>query len=218
MASDTHTVNANIVNELKVGYSRTYFERGDYVLLTNPAIGANVNPTIGLQGINNPENLDTLNGMPEFIFGGAIGFSSTDRMQNRRQSENEWQVIDNLSWYRGAHNIKFGGAFHHYQINHQNTPQSIRGRVTFDDRLSGFNYANFLLGYPSSSRRTIPRPNAYPRSWEGSFYVQDDFKISPIMTLNVGLRYQYQSPWVEEFDRMVARSADQRICRIPRAL
>ncbi|MPY89653.1 MAG: hypothetical protein GEU99_17245 [Luteitalea sp.] len=202
VASDTHTFGANVVNEMKAGYSRTYFERGDYVLLTNPEVGANVIPTIGLQGINNPDNLDTLNGMPEFIFGGAIGFAGTDGMQNRRQSENEWQLIDNLSWYRGRHNIKLGGAFHHYQINHQHTPQSIRGQVQFDDRLSGFNYANFLLGYPSSARRTIPRPNAYPRSWQATFYIQDDFKISPIMTLNVGLRYQYQSPWVEVFDRM----------------
>lgn len=202
VVSDTHTFSPNVVNEFKAGYSRTAFQRGDYVLLTNPAIGANVIPTIGLQGIDNPDGLPSLNGMPEFVFSGATRFASTDRMQNQRRSENEWQVIDNLSWYRGRHNFKMGFAFHHYQINHQNTPQSIRGRVQFDDRLSGFSYANFLLGYPSSARRTIPRPNAYPRSWRTDFYVQDDVRLGQSVTLNVGLRYQYQSPWVELFDRM----------------
>ena len=78
----------------------------------------------------------------------------------------------------------------------------MRGSFEFDDRLSGLAYANFLLGYPSGATRAIARPNAYPRSTVTGLYIQDDFKISSRITLNYGLRYEYQTPWVEKFDRM----------------
>ncbi|MGH9629487.1 MAG: hypothetical protein ACRD7E_14290, partial [Bryobacteraceae bacterium] len=63
-------------------------------------------------------------------------------------------------------------------------------------------YANFLLGWPSGATRGIARPAAYPRSTYSGFYVQDDFKLHPRITLNYGVRYEYQTPWVEKFDRM----------------
>jgi hypothetical protein len=196
--SDTHSFSPTLVNEVKLGYSRDF----GYWFDTN--YGKDVISQIGLQGISNPSNDPSIGGMPGFTFGGAVGFAGTDTWANGNfQAQNTYQIIDNLSWYRGRHNLKMGFDTRRYQINDQVKPQSLRGTFSFDDQLSGFSYANFLLGYPSFAQRSIARPNAYPRSSQHMFYVQDDFKISPRVTLNYGVRYEYQTPWVEKFDRML---------------
>jgi hypothetical protein len=197
VVSDTHTFSPSVVNEIKAGYSRDF----GYWFDTN--YGREIISQIGLLGISNPSNDPAIGGMPSLSFGGAVGFAGTDTWANGNfQAQNTYQLIDNLSWYRGRHNLKAGFDMRWYQINDQVKPQSMRGAFTFDDQLSGFSYANFLLGYPTSARRSAARPNAYPRSWQYMFYVQDDFKIGPRVTFNYGLRYEYQTPWVEKFDRM----------------
>ena len=195
--SDTHTFSPNLVNEFKVGYSR------DFGFWFDPNSGPNIVEQIGLEGIDNPNNDPAIGGMPAFNFPGAINFHGTSTWANGNyQAQNTYQLIDNISWFRGRHNLKIGADLRYFQVNDQAAPQSMRGDFMFDDRLSGFNYANFLLGYLSSARRSIARPNAYPRSSIYGFYVQDDFKISPRVTLNYGVRYEYQPPWTEKYDRM----------------
>jgi hypothetical protein len=195
--SDTHTFSPNVVNELKFGYTR------DFGHWEEPNQDATIVDRIGLQGIDNPNGLLALGGMPSFSFGGAIGFQGTDTWATGTyQAQNTYQIIDNVSWYRGRHNFRFGGEVRRFQVNDQQAPQSQRGQFAFDDRLSNFDYSNFLLGYMSSASRSIPRPNAYPRGSIFGIYFQDDFKISPRITLNYGMRYEYQAPWTEKFDRM----------------
>jgi hypothetical protein len=195
--SDTHTFTPTIVNELKMSFSRDFAHYNDF------GYGVSVVPAIGLQGIGNPSNDPILAGMPSFTFGGNEGFQGTDNWANGQNSgSNTWQWTDNLSWFRGRHNLKFGVDYRRFQANDQNQPQSIRGSFSFDDKLSGFNYANFLLGLPSYAQRAIARPNAYLRSGIFGLYAQDEFKLNGRMTLSYGLRYEYQTPWVDKYDRL----------------
>jgi hypothetical protein len=195
--SDTHTFSSTLVNEVKLGYSRDFGKWFDV------NYGQDVISQIGLQGIENPGNDPSIGGMPGFSFQGTVPIYGLGTWANGNfQAQNTYQVIDNLSWFRGRHNLKMGLDIRRMQINDQNKPLDMRGNFTFDDRLSGLAYANFLLGYPSSATRAIARPNAYPRGTVYGFYVQDDFKINSRITLNYGLRYEYQAPWVEKFDRM----------------
>lgn len=196
--SDTHTFSTNVVNQAKMGFSRDFGTYYDW------NYGTSVIPKIGLQGIGNPGNSPILAGMPAFTFyGGAEGFQGTDNWANGQTSgSNTWQWTDNLSWFHGRHNLKFGGDVRRFQANDQSQPQSERGSFAFDDQLSGFDYANFLLGLPSYATRTIARPNAYLRSTLSGLYAQDEFKLNRRITLNYGLRYEYQSPWVDKYDRL----------------
>jgi hypothetical protein len=195
--SDTHAFSPTLVNEAKVGFSRTF----SYTYDTN--YGQDLLSKLAINGISNPGNDPAIGGMPSFRFTGAVGFQGTDTFANgNSQAQNTWQVTDNLSWFRGRHTYKLGGDVRRYQVNDQVKPQSLRGAYSFDDLLSGFAYANFLLGYPSSARRSIARPNAYPRSTQYGIYFQDDFKINQRMTLNYGVRYEHQTPWVDKYDRM----------------
>ena len=196
VVSDTHTFSATLVNEVKLGFNRTYSATTDY------NFGADVQSQLGINGIDNPGNDPAISGMPLFTFGGAIPIAASNNRNQSATAQNTYQIIDNASWYRGRHNIKFGVDIRRLQVNNLNKPLTIRGSYSFDDRLSGLAYANFLLGYPSGSTRGIARPNAYTRSTFSGFYIQDDFRVHPRLTLNYGLRYEYQTPWVEKFDRM----------------
>jgi hypothetical protein len=195
VVSDTHSFGPTLLNELKFGYSRNaYFD-------TDFNFGAQ--PDIGLEGIDNSAGDPAVGGLPSFNFSGAIPFESTNTWLNSiSQVQNNYQVIDNLSWYRGRHTFKVGGDIRRYQVNDENKPTSMRGAFNFDDQLSGLAYANFLLGYPSYAERSIARPNAYLRGTQLGFYFQDDFKVNQKITLNYGIRYEYQTPWVEKYDRL----------------
>lgn len=196
--SDTHIINPTMVNELKAGYSSTSFDYWGVNSVAN-AVGA-----IGLQGIGNPNSDASLAGMPDLQINGANGFQGTSSTGYSSQTQNTYQLTDNLSWRRGSHNIKMGLDIRRYQVNDQNKPQNITGSMAFDDQLSGFAYANFLLGLPSSVSLAVARPNAYIRGTQQGYYIQDEFKVSPRLTLTYGIRYEYQSPWSEKFNRMTS--------------
>ncbi len=198
VVSDTHIITPGLVNEAKVGYSSTSFDYWG----VNPL--ADAVSRIGLQGINNPGNDPSLSGMPDLQINGANGFQGTSSTGYSSQTQNTYQIIDNLSWSRGRHSIKAGVDIRRYQVNDQNKPQNVTGSIAFDDQLSGFAYANFLLGLPSNVSLAVARPNAYIRSTQQGFYVQDEFKVNRRLTLTYGIRYEYQSPWVEKFDRLTS--------------
>ena len=195
VVSDTHTINPTLVNEAKLGFSRNAYFDTDY--------NFGKQPQIGIQGIDNSAGDPAVGGLPNFNFSGAIPFESTDTWLNSiAQVQNNYELVDNLSWYRSRHNFKMGADIRRYQINDENNPTSLRGAYNFDDQLSGLAYANFLLGLPTYAERSIARPNAYLRGTQLGFYFQDDFKVNQRITLNYGLRYEYQTPWVDKFDRL----------------
>lgn len=194
--SDTHTFSPSLVNEAKLGFARNGYFDTDYNL--------GKQPPIGLEGIDNPSHDPAVGGLPNFSFSGVIPFDSSgpNWINSVANPQNNFNMIDNLSWYRGRHNFKMGVDVRHYQVNDQNKPVSMRGSFNFDDQLSGLAYANFLLGLPSYAERSIARPNAYLRGSQYGFYFQDDFKVNQRITFNYGLRYEYQTPWVEKYNRM----------------
>jgi hypothetical protein len=193
--SDTHSFTPALVHEIKLGFNRTLSKSTDL------NYGEDIQSLLGIQGITNPANDPAIGGMPQFSFGGAIPIAASNDRNASLTAQNTYQIIDNISWFTGRHTIKFGFDIRHMQVNSMSMPLNVRGSYSFDDRLSGLAYANFLLGYPSSTSRGIARPNAYPRSNSFGFYWQDEIRLHPKATLNLGLRYDYQTPWKEKFGR-----------------
>ena len=167
VVSDTHTFSATLVNEFKLGFDRTYSATTDYnfgkdeesqLESTGSTIRAMTPPLAGCRFYVRRRHSDRCEQQQKPVGDGP------EHLPDNRQ-----RVL-----VRGPANIKFGVDIRRLQVNNLNKPLTIRGSYTFDDRLSGLAYANFLLGYPSGSTRGIARPNAYTRSTFSGFCIQDD--------------------------------------------
>ncbi|MBZ5576361.1 MAG: TonB-dependent receptor [Acidobacteriia bacterium] len=121
------------------------------------------------------------------------------------QRDNLWQASDGLSLVRGRHTLKFGGDLLHFQLNYLQSNLT-RGQYTYTGVFtsadgSGINsgdpFADFLLGFPQETTRTSGSGQAYLRQSVSAAYVQDDWRLSPSLTLNLGLRYEYAAPYTE---------------------
>jgi hypothetical protein len=194
--SDTHVFGPSLVNVAKIAFNRSYVWTHDWN-------SSDVISQIGLQGISNPSQQAALSAMPDFEIGGNNGMAGTGVWSGASSTaQNTYQFTDDISWALGRHFLKAGVDVDSFQVNNSSMPQSVRGSFGFDDRLSGFAYANFLLGLPSNVSQAIPGPNAYMRSTRQGYYIQDEFKVSPRLTLNFGVRYEYQSPWNDKYNHL----------------
>jgi outer membrane receptor protein involved in Fe transport len=111
---------------------------------------------------------------------------------------NVWQEIGNLTMIRGKHEIKIGAEFEHLNAYYDGTFTSIFNfdQVPTQDPLTvtGNNaneVASFLLGLPSSGLRNVGNTAAYFHQNTPGMYIQDNFKPTPKLTLNMGLRWEY---------------------------
>ena len=178
----TSTISPTLVNEARFSYGRTY----------NLIAGQN-------QGI--PVCADA--GMPfaftdEFNAGmcESIGFSSTSitRMAERQPwllEVDQFQWYDGVTWIKGAHTVKFG-----LDIK-QLYPFAALGTHAnnihaFSGQFSGDGFADFLYGTPSSDLLMLKEndPADFSRFMIGGYF-QDDWKVSPTLTINIGVRYEF---------------------------
>ncbi len=124
------------------------------------------------------------------------------------QRDNLWHISDGISLQRGAHSLKFGGSFMRFQLNYLQSNLT-RGQYTYTGVFtsvdgsgvgSGNPFADFLLGYPQDTQRTKGSGQGYLRQSISAAYLQDNWLIAPGLTLNLGLRYEYASPYTEKRD------------------
>ncbi len=120
-----------------------------------------------------------------------------------------WDTIlegrDTLSWQRGAHSLKFGGAYRWYIWPMWALVQS-RGYYTFTNGFTtktatndgtGDALASFLLGLPATRQVQNGVPTMDLRQWMADAFAQDTWRITPHTTIDVGVRYEFMSPLVD---------------------
>jgi hypothetical protein len=120
-----------------------------------------------------------------------------------------------LQWVKGRHSIKIGGeqrVFYNYFWQPDNptgifnfsrdvTTSQPNNSLGDDDHRQGNPFATILTGYASSASLHIV-PAVSDKSKETAFYVQDDWKVTPKLTVNLGLRYEWSTPYTERYDRL----------------
>jgi hypothetical protein len=191
-----HIFNANMVNELRLGTDLEYIKQ--LATLTNTSFTA---ASIGINGFvqsNGAPWPPSEEGFPVISVSGLIGLGDSVATSNIDFSRTQ-QVVDNLTWTRGRHTLIFGGDFRHKQENGttNNTPW---GSMSFTGTMTGNAYADYILGVPA----TVTTPEGVPlsalRQWQDALYVQDNWKVTPKLTVNVGLRWEVSVPPHDNLD------------------
>jgi Carboxypeptidase regulatory-like domain len=192
LISETHVFSPALVNEARFAFSRVASA------VTHENSGTSINNQVGLPELSsNPRDFGL-----SFIT--ITGFSPLgDEYNNPQQSvTNMFQVLDSATYSRGRHLIKFGGDFRAVQQNAFRDVQS-RGFLTFSSQvpITGNALADLLLGLPALTGGARLDNAQHLRTESYGFYINDAFRIRPNLTISAGLRYEYNSPPVDAFDR-----------------
>jgi hypothetical protein len=198
--SESHTVAANKVNEVRLGYV--------YTLETQDVTGPRLFDQFGIKGaLDAPD----IKGLPTFNLTGfsQLGTPTTlgstpipaSGSGNRPvlKSGKVWQLLDNFSWTHGRHAIKFGVDISRV-TEFAKATNSARPGLTFNGTYTGSGLADFLLGYTFSAN-TSQQQLLTIQQYVYDGYAQDDWKVSRKLTINLGLRYELPTPFFEARDR-----------------
>ncbi len=157
----------------------------------------NISGQAGITG----NNQDAMNwGPPTLEFSsGVAGLSDSPGSFNRNQTS---AVSYSLLWNHRAHNVSLGGDFRRQEFNFL-AQQDARGTLTFTGAVTGSALGDFLLGIPQTSSIAFGNADKYFRQSVYDAYVADDWRVTPSLTLNLGLRWEYSAPITELHDRLV---------------
>jgi hypothetical protein len=185
MAAWSHILSPRSVNEFRIGYTR--FRQNEFQARAGKE---NVVSELGMQGLcENP----TCWGIPQmnvtgFASFGEHGGQNVSGPRGWRNEAYQWQD----SFYRtfGSHSLKLGGTVRRHR---DDFPEAIypRGSYTFNGFLTGQAFGDYLLGYPRNTLTSIDIFSPHFRNTVIEPWVQDDWRITPELTLNLGLRYEW---------------------------
>jgi hypothetical protein len=116
------------------------------------------------------------------------------------QSENIYEISDAFSRILGKHGLKAGGEIHANQIN-THPDVVFNGSFAFNGSETGLDFADFLLGTPSSYTQGDAR-DFYNRNLYMAAFAQDSWKVVPTLTFNYGVRWDRIRPWSEKFNQL----------------
>jgi hypothetical protein len=180
-----HNFRPALINEVRFNYDWRHFVN------LNSGAYSNLNQQLGLRGVNpafGPRV--TVAGMTTIGEG-----SNHERIQSPIQGTH---FVENLLWMKGNHNVKFGFE-HRFSRNDDLNRNTAGGVFGFNDVATGHSVANLLLGWVQNANVNEVFPIRSRIDAYGAF-VQDDWKITPRLTLNLGLRWDMDTPRREEFD------------------
>jgi hypothetical protein len=195
----------SLVNEARVGLDRAFLQAG------GPVPGGNTNwpAFFGLQNISLTPRCS---GVPTLALAqyGTFGFPSTSCIDSTNSNV---PFFDNVSWVKGKHIITFGGEIERINLRHE-VAFGPEGSFTFTGQFTqGFDGSNliantgnviadYLLGFPSAANAQALVTPTYRRGWYGALHINDDFKVSQNLTLNLGLRYEVEPPLIEKYNHI----------------
>jgi hypothetical protein len=186
----TRTFSPTIINEARIGFNRAVFI-SDFLDWAN--VG-NLNSKLGIPGNQ------LLPGLAFVSAGNGVSFGS--RAVNEDNVTNTFHYGDNLTILHGRHSFKMGGQLQRYQQNRFYPGNNgLLGGFTYDGRFTGLAFADFLLDQLANKSIGSNSGTWGHRQNRIGIFFQDDFKVRPNLTLNLGMRWEYTSPVVEVKDR-----------------
>ena len=184
-----YTITPQIINEFRGGFNATRTQ-----------LDANVNSAdlINQVGITGIPDIPSVASVPDFEI---TGLQRTGGLNTTKQQSKIIQLLDDLTWIKGKSTFKFGGDVRRLTDHDENVFGNYRsGQYLFNTTSTvgttiGDPYTEFLLGYPDNvtlAQVTNPAMNGLGYSY--AFFGQDDWKVTPYLTINAGFRYELHPP------------------------
>jgi hypothetical protein len=199
-AGATYTLTSNLLVDAHVGFVRmnSGVEQSD--------IGERKGlEWLGLPGTNGPNAYE--GGTPFFDLDTYADLGTVDTFMPYYRKDDQYQMVMNVNWLKGTHNVRFGTDIYHQALNH--TQPEISGGTSMGAR-GGFRFrpgttqvlggpggnqyhafAAFLLGLPDQIGRLKLVEPYTTRNWQYSLYIRDQWQASPKLTLSYGTRWEY---------------------------
>jgi Carboxypeptidase regulatory-like domain/TonB-dependent Receptor Plug Domain/TonB dependent receptor len=184
----TRTWTPSLVMDLNMGFFR------NAVFRNPPGVSPTAGTTLGIASL-------PIDQAPEFT---SPGFSNigSDTNTNQINITNTYTPFGSVTKTWGPHTFKFGGSLRKNQFNSYNPASSPEGTLSFDGSITNHGnagnattgLADFLLGQIKTGSYEQPMPPTGRRNWNLGIFAQDDYKVTPKLTLNLGLRWEYESP------------------------
>jgi hypothetical protein len=187
IASWTHTFSPGLLNEFRTGVT---YHRNSYAY---DVIGSDLIQRWGIKGVT----ATGIHAAPIFRIDPVTYFEMEDANFNNPSTSLQW--IDNLSWTRGAHFMKFGIDVIRDRLNETSLTPLAYGGYNFTGVYTNFGYADFLLGIPQTTQLAVPTPPRYLRATTWGLFAQDQYKVNRKLTLNYGVRWQLAGPFYHQF-------------------
>jgi len=173
--SDTHTFGSSLINEARFGYTRGGNSSFSQFL------GRDVIRELGLTGYPDSD----YHSIPSFLI------ANMPRIGNNVHN-NIYQATDVVTWSRSNHTVKGGLDLQYNHAYGLDTPDHLFGTLNFTGLITGNAYADFLLGLPANTLRSSYIGSRSKSGKDVAVFLQDSWRFSPKLTLEGGLRYEYQ--------------------------
>lgn len=181
----TRLFSPNLLNEVRLGYTHLS------TVGLPQGLGTNYTTQSGIRGFE-----ETSSQFPGFPNIAVTGFGTLLATLNFRPAIAPFdtkQVIEHLTFTKGRHTSKFGVDYRRFHYVEENSGTASRGNFNYGGAYSGNGFADFLLGYPNNGQRSYPTNHFGLSDTQVHFFAQDDFKVTPKLTINIGVRYELNS-------------------------
>ena len=189
----TRVISSAMVNEFRISWSRSRSDAVQQAFGLNPPTNATIpgsvtNPIVagGLPGIS----------IDNYFGGSGLGRIGSPDFLPKFQHTNQFEFIDSVSWLHGNHGVKVGADIIMPMQNQYMDVPATRGSLRFRGSFTGNSMADYLLGYVSD----LQLSNVWvveQRHRAQMYFIQDDWKVNPRLSLNLGLRYDWITPALE---------------------
>jgi hypothetical protein len=197
-----HIFSPSIVNSARIGFTRVNWTEG-LPLDGTGQFGNNGDAVVGITFPNQGFQGFTAQNLQN----SSLSSLGNQASNNGSLTDNTYSYIDNVTWQHGKSTLSMGVQALRYQNNYPTSNNSgFLGNLNYSgsftsnpsiSNASGYSGADFLLDRVTSASATLSSVNVGQRQWRAAGFIGDDYKATPHLTLNAGLRYEYDQPWIE---------------------